>query len=609
MSADGKSAPNPLLVPLLARGNRQRIESQVLSLTVGDARYAVVRQSGLPVHELALSRKRFSPGAYFEAKRLVKQFKPDVLHAWGSTAQIVANALVWRGKPDLPIVWSVSRTTPLTKNDDWLTRTKFARNLKSAPSCERIIYPSAVAAANYRRAGLPDEGVVIAPGVDAERFKPDDAARERVRKQLELPKEAILIGMYAPFSPEFDHTTFLKAIGDLIRINSNLYCVLAGRGMVKGNAPLSALLGGTLGTRTRIVGEWTDVSALFNACDVVCSSATNDAARLTLAMSMLCGVMCVATGVGAQGEVLGSFGVSVELGSADAMARGIRRILDMPTDRRTFMAQAARKHILQNFNMTRSIEKYHELYVELITGEATATATNVEADAREAAQTVAAAEIIASRSASASLRLTQTGAQPTTEKTANENKADESATGFGAVQPVAESIKTQPTTATSFVAQVDAEAKSDSIDFDALATSKVPAFKPTSRVEVEEPSNAEEPWSEADGQLLDEILVEADAETAKANADKAAGAAKNAATKAAANAALAAALAGNPDAAKTLDPKMLAAALNLSGLGAGGHGSAPRVVAGKAPPSPAAMAKPTSPPALTVVKTGTSATK
>ena len=63
------------------------------------------------------------------------------------------------------------------------------------------------------------------------------------------------------------------------------------------------------------------------------------------------------------------------------------------------------------------------------------------------------------------------------------------------------------------------------------------------------------------------MIAEADAETAKANADKAANAAKSAATKAAANAALAAALAGNPDAAKTLDPKMLAAALNLSGGG------------------------------------------
>jgi hypothetical protein len=149
--------------------------------------------------------------------------------------------------------------------------------------------------------------------------------------------------------------------------------------------------------------------------------------------------------------------------------------------------------------------------------------------------------------------------------------------------------------------------KSDTIDFDALATCKVPAFQ--TKPVVEEPSNAADPWSEGDAHLLDEILVEADAETAKANADKAANAAKSAANKAAANAALAAALAGNPDAAKTLDPKMLAAALNLSG--GSGTRSAPRAVAGKAPPPPTAFTPkpasiPDSPPSLTVVKTGTS---
>jgi glycosyltransferase involved in cell wall biosynthesis len=619
VGADGKSAPNPLLVPMLARGNRQRIESQVLTLSMGDARFAVVRQSGLPVHELALSRQRFSPGAYFEAKKLVAHFKPDVLHAWGSSAQMLATAIAGLGKDALPIVWSVSRTMPLAKNAGWLDRLKFGRNIKSATRCQRIVYPSAVAAANHRRAGLPESvGAVIAPGIDAERFKPDDAARQRVRQQLELPKEAILIGMYAPFSPEFDHVTFLKAIGDLIRINSNLYCVLAGRGMVKGNAPLAALLGGTLGTRTRIVGEWTDLNALFNACDVVCSSATIDAARLNLAISMLCGVLCVATGVGAQGEVLGSFGVSVELGSPEAMARGIRRILEMPAERRAFMAQAARKHVLQNFNMTRSIEKYHELYAELITGEAPVATSNVEADAREAAQSAAAAEIITNRAATTMLRNAQTVAPAAPEKTA----PVEPATGFGSVQQSSESFKAQPSTAVGFVASAAAGPapdqatkgdvnKDDSIDFDALATSKVPAFK--LKPPVEEQSSAAEPWSESDAHLLDEILVEADEETAKANANKAANAAKSAAAKAAANAAFAAALAGNPDAAKTMDPKMLAAALNLSG-GAGSRGAAPRAVAGKAPPPPTSLTskpapKPESPPSLTVVKTGSSTSK
>jgi hypothetical protein len=264
------------------------------------------------------------------------------------------------------------------------------------------------------------------------------------------------------------------------------------------------------------------------------------------------------------------------------------------------------------------------LYVQLVTGEAAATVTNAEADAKEAAQSAAAADIIANRVASTSLRAVQVAAE-TAEPTSQKPASEEPAPGFGSVQPVAESIKPMTANIPGFVAAAagaradtsDAASNqannttasksainNDSIDFDALATSRLAAFKSDSGVKPIE-TDAPDPWSEDDAHLLDQILVEADAETAKANADKAAGAAKSAAAKAAANAAFAAALAGNPDAAKTMDPKMLAAAMNLSGMG--GQGGSPRVVAGRAPPAPSvATPKPASPPSLTVVKTGTS---
>jgi glycosyltransferase involved in cell wall biosynthesis len=577
VSGDGQSTPNPMLVPLLARGNRQRIESQVVTFTIGDARYSVVRQSGLPVHEVALSRQRFSFGAISDAKKIVNEFKPDVLHAWGSTAHIIASRfLAKRGKGTIPIVWGVSRTTPLDKKSGWLDKQKFAQNQKLARHCERIIYPSAVAAANYRRGGMPDElGMIVSPGVDAERFKPDEAARERVRKQLELPKEAVLVGMYAPFSPEFDHGTFVKAIGELTRINHNLYCVLAGRGTVKGNAALTAMIGGgALATRSRIVGEWTDISALFNACDIVCSSAQTDNMRMSLAISMLCGTMCCATGVGAQGEVLGSFGATVEPGSVDAMVRGIRRILEMPTERKAFMAQAARNHILQNFNATRSIEKFHELYIELATGQAAAVSTDArEVESKDTAQNKAAADVIAARAQSISSNLNKPAPTPTKE----EPQEEASPSCFGSVAAPALPAFTafaKNLDAALFAATGEASQKTPATPMQVPLTSEMATS--------ESAANAKDHWTDDDSSLMDNILVEADPETARATADKAAKAAQSAAQKAATNAALAAALSGNPDAAKTMDPKMLAAALNMSGAGR----AAPRAVAGKPPPAP-----------------------
>jgi glycosyltransferase involved in cell wall biosynthesis len=365
VGADNGVAPNALLLPLLTRGARQRIENQVVHFAQGDTQFGVVRQSGIPVHEVPLSLKRFSMFAPSELRDLISKIKPDVIHAWGATAHLAATFAAPSDKNAVPQVWSVARTTPLAPDAGWLDKQIFG--LAKPARAKRIVFSSAVAAAQYRRAGWPEAtATVIAAGIDADRYKPDPAARERVRKQLELPNDAVVIGMHAPYSPEFDHATLLKAVGELIRTNQHLYCVLAGRAMQKGNAVLMAAVGGgTLGTRTRLIGEWSDVSALFNACDVVCSSATTDSARLALAMAMSCGVPCVGTGVGAQGEVLGNFGIAVEPGSPSALVRGLGRALELPFERRAFVIHEARKHIWLNYNIARSIEKLHELYIEL----------------------------------------------------------------------------------------------------------------------------------------------------------------------------------------------------------------------------------------------------
>ena len=371
MGGDYHSAPNPLLLPLLTRGDRKRMELQVVNFVPGATQFAVVRQTGVPVHELALS-SRFSLGAYFELKKIVTEFRPDVLHAWGATAQWAALKTASRGKKKkpIPVVWSISRSTPLSSKAGFLDKWAFNLSKKLASRCQHIVYPSASASAQHRRAGLPEDlSTIIAPGVDVDRFKPDPAARQRMRDKLKLHKDAILVGMYAPFAPEYDHATFIKAIGDLIKINANVYCILAGRAMTQGNAALMALVGGgTVGSHTHLLGEWSDLGALFNACDIVCSSALTDSTRFMLATAMLCGVPCVGTGLGAQGEIMGGYGVSVEQGSPEAITRGMRRMLEMPSERKAFMLHSARRHILQNYNMARSIERVQALYIELLTG-------------------------------------------------------------------------------------------------------------------------------------------------------------------------------------------------------------------------------------------------
>jgi len=370
VSSGGVSGPmqQSLFMPLLTKMPKQRIKAQVVSMAPGFAASMALRQSGIPVHDIALSRRRFAWSAAKELLDVARAFRPDVVQAWGHTAQLAALLLRSRCDWTPKVVWSIADTAPLPKNTGLLDRQKLGLTARLSVKPDRLVFTSEAAASLHRRAGYPESGhLVVSPGVDPMRFKPDPAARRKMREQLGLGSDAVIVGMIAPFQPEHDHATLIKSLGELIKTEPKLCVVLAGHGVQKGNGPLMALVGGgALGTRTHLLGDWSDTASFFNACDIACSSSLTDTARMTLVMAMLCGVPCVATGMGAQGEVIGQFGVAIEPGSPQAFIRGITRVMQLPQERRTFMTKGARKHALTHFVQVRSLQKYLQLYFDLV---------------------------------------------------------------------------------------------------------------------------------------------------------------------------------------------------------------------------------------------------
>jgi Glycosyl transferases group 1 len=265
------------------------------------------------------------------------------------------------------VVISASGTTPLAVRGGFFDRQKLKAAARAAAKADKVVFSSEAAAAAHRRIGFLEQGhAVIPPGVDPSRFRQDAAARRRVREQLSVPPDAFVIGMMAPFQADYDHATLLKGLGELIKAQPKIHVLLAGHGVQKGNAPLMALLGGNLATRTHLLGEWSDVAGFFNACDAAVSTALTDAGRMTLVMAMLCAVPCVATGVGEQGEAIGQCSLAIEQGSPAAVVRGITRVIEMPPERRTFLAQSARKHALKHFSQICSLQHYVQLYHDVL---------------------------------------------------------------------------------------------------------------------------------------------------------------------------------------------------------------------------------------------------
>jgi len=355
------------LMPVATRFNRNFLQMEVVYFEPGLQQATVLRQMGVPVHEIEWSRRRFSINALPSLLKIIRKLDPDIIHAWGHSAQTTLYLLKRFMKSMPPVVWTMPNIPTVTPKSGFLDRKKTDMVKKAVAMNPHIVYPTTAIAAQYRRIGFSDKNFsTIAVGVDVERYKPDEKLRAKLRSDLKLDNKAYVIGMHAPFIAENDYASFIKATAELIKYNPNVYVIIAGRGVQRGNAGLMGLLGGgTLASRTQLLGEWSDLSMFYNTCDVACSSALHDGNAMQMAVAMLCGVPCVGTGKGAQGEVLGTNGIAVEPGSPNGMIRGVTRVMEMPADRREFVIKNARQHALANYSVQGTVEKYMGLYMAM----------------------------------------------------------------------------------------------------------------------------------------------------------------------------------------------------------------------------------------------------
>jgi glycosyltransferase involved in cell wall biosynthesis len=155
----------------------------------------------------------------------------------------------------------------------------------------------------YQAAGIPVGLLHVIPnGVDLRRFRPDRAARARVRRSLGIVDDAPVVAFAARYDTMKNVPLFLGAAAVFLAQNPAAHVVLCGAGMTPDNPGLRADLaaaGLEDSARVHLLGIREDPQEVYAAADVVSlTSAFGEAAPLCLIEGMMCGAVPVATDVG-----------------------------------------------------------------------------------------------------------------------------------------------------------------------------------------------------------------------------------------------------------------------------------------------------------------------
>jgi glycosyltransferase involved in cell wall biosynthesis len=355
-----------MLYNLLAQIDRQRFSPVVVSLidrgTLGDRIAAL----DIPVYPLGLLPGALpTPAIVRRLATLVRQIKPDLIQGWmyhGNLAAQLANVFC---SPQVPVFWSIHHSISSLNNEKPSLRLiiNLGRYISSYP--RQIIFVSQTSKAQHQALGyFSDRSRVIPNGFDPQIFAPSANDRAKIRAELGVAENAILIGMMARYHPMKDHANFLQAVALLAPKYPEVRFVLAGTDANSENLTLQRSIEELgIGDRLYLLGERRDMPSLIAALDILTSaSAYGEAFPLIVGEAMSSGIPCVVTDVGDSAAIVGTTGRIVPPRNAAALSRGWEELIALGAEGRNRLGELARQRIIADFTLDSVVAQYEELY-------------------------------------------------------------------------------------------------------------------------------------------------------------------------------------------------------------------------------------------------------
>lgn len=347
------------------RQNRHTVVSLTDTGKYGD----LLEKAGISVYCLDMPKGRLSWLGLCRLWRLIREFKPDVVQTWMYHADLIGG-IVARMAGIRAICWGIrhSDVHPVeTKLSTRLVVRLCAMLSRWLPT--KIVCCAHKALQVHQRLGYPAEKCVVIPnGYDLDRFRPDQEARARVRKELGIGNTMPLLGMVARFDPQKDHFNLVKALSILKKQGTEFRCVLAGNSLTLENQELSKAIDEyELADRFLLLGARNDIPAIMNGLDIhILSSAYGEAFPNVLAEAMACGTPCITTDVGDAGLIVGDTGWVVAPRDEHELATILSESLKLLPDKTQWAVRQkhCRDRIIENFSIKKTIQSYQKVWRE-----------------------------------------------------------------------------------------------------------------------------------------------------------------------------------------------------------------------------------------------------
>lgn len=291
--------------------------------------------------------------------KILRQEKPDVLQTWLYHADLLGT-IMGKIAGVSHIVWNIRCSNMELSQYSMVTRVvvKILKNLSRFP--DAIVTNSQAGQDVHAKLGYkPRRWARIPNGIDTDLFQSNPPLGKELRRNLDIPEEAIVVGMLGRVDPMKDHVTFLKAMEILSHSNESLYCVVAGKGTQDADWTI-------VPPRLRRLGIRENAGEFLNSLDImVLSSAFGEGFPNVVGEAMACEIPTIVTDVGDAAVIVQTPEQIVSPRDVDGLILALRRLLSLSPQERKVIGQQSRERVLKTYSLSIMRQRYALFYESL----------------------------------------------------------------------------------------------------------------------------------------------------------------------------------------------------------------------------------------------------
>jgi glycosyltransferase involved in cell wall biosynthesis len=345
----------PIMRGLRARGH------EVTGVSADGDLLKVARAEGFRIETVPMARS-LSPRAQWRAlTALIKLFRterPDMVHAHQPISGFLA-CLAAR-VAGVPRIAFTSHGDLYRQPGPWWRRALgFVVEWIGARLTHTYLTVSVEQAADTRRLWLHRRATHAGNGRDASVLRPDSDARTRIRADLGVPADRVVVVIISRLVRAKGYVELLAAMRD---VAAELW-VVGGRLPSDHDEDIAAHFPAAgLGDRLRLLGYREDISALLAAADIFVLPSYTEGLPMSVIEAMLCGLPVVATDIRGPREqvVNGQTGLLVPPRAVAPLAAALRRLANDPA-LRARMGAAGRARALEHYEEGRVVARTLDL--------------------------------------------------------------------------------------------------------------------------------------------------------------------------------------------------------------------------------------------------------